>query len=198
MKKQLIVSFLVLMSFLINAQIKNRNQFFKTYEDFKDNKPVENISINKWKATSVEYVENGAEKKEKISKLSYAWFCNEQGVLMRVFEENLYYVLTEGSMTLYVKAKDGSIMKQEGSDYYIVGPNIEGFFPAEHYSISPNGPIEKLKDKVLDEQLERYNLTAQYENDREYKRERSDTVIGWASKKLNKKVKYIRMTNSKA
>lgn len=201
MKKQIFFSLLFATTFIINAQIKvtagkHQYKFFKSYEDYKTDKPVDGIKINSWKPSSVEYTENGASQKAKISKLPYPWFCNDGGMLMRVFDEDLYYVVVDGALFFYIKAKEGSVTKPDNADYIITG-NVSDSYPSEYYSLNANGPIEKLKDKVLEEYLTKYSLTSQYENDPQYQREKKDCVMCWQNKKTNKKIKYVKLINEK-
>ena len=202
MKKQLFLLFFIAISVFAYSQItvtagKHQYKFFKTYEDYKSDKPVEGIKVNNCQGTSVEYIENGTKQKCKASKLPYSWFCNNEGMLMRVFDGDLFYVVADGAICFYIKVGDGTVSKPDNSDY-IIGGKFSDSYPSEYYSLTPNGVIEKLKDKVLEEYLEKYNLTSQYENDPKYKREMKDCVMCWANKKTNKKIKYIKLINEKA
>lgn len=199
-KRILLLLFVVLTTF-VNAQYqvtagKHQYKFFKSYEDYKAEKPVEGIKVNTCRGTKIEYTENGVKQKCKASKLPYAWFCNDEGMLMRVFDGDLFYVIVDGAISIYVNAGDGTVSKPDNSDYRLVG-KFSDSFPALYYSLTPNGQIEKLKDKMLEEYLEKYNLTSQYENDPKYKRERKDCVMCWQNKKANKKIKYAKLINEK-
>ena len=201
MKKQILLVLFIATAFFVNAQVtvtagKHQYKFFKSYEDFKSDKPVDGIKVNSWKSSNVEYIENGAKQKAKISKLPYVWFCNDEGMLMRVFDGDLYYVVADGPITFYIKASDGTVSKPDNSDYVITGA-LSDSWPTEYYSLTPNGQIEKLKDKVLEEYLAKYNLTSQYDNDPQYKREKKDCVMCWQNKKTDKKIKYIKLINEK-
>lgn len=201
MKKKIFLTLFVITSMFVNAQItitagKHQYKFFKTYEDFKTDKPVDGIKINNCSGSTIEYTENGVKQKSKASKLPHSWFCNNEGMLMRVFDGDLYYVVADGALTFYIKVGDGTVSKPDNSDY-VIGGKFTDSYPTEYYSLTPNGTIEKLKDKVLEEYLEKYNLTSQYENDPAYKREKKDCVMCWANKKTNKKIKYIKLINEK-
>jgi hypothetical protein len=202
MKKQIFLIFFITTVIYSSGQItitagKNQYDFFKSYEDFKADKPVAGIQVTMCKGSTVEYTENGIKQKVKASKLPYSWFCNSEGMLMRVFDGDLYYVVADGAICFYIKVGDGTVSKPDNSDYMISG-KFSDSYPDEYYSLTPNGVIEKLKDKILEEYLAKYNLTSQYENDPKYKRERSDNVMGWANKKTNKKIKYIKLINEKS
>ena len=201
MKKQILLLFFIAISAFANSQItvtagKHQYKFFKSYEDYKSDKPVEGIKVSVVKGSTVEYTESGTKKKEKASKLPYSWFCNSEGMLMRVFDGDLYFVVVDGPISFYMKSGDGTVSKPDNSDY-VIGGKFSDSYPDEYYSLTPNGAIEKLKNKILDEYLEKYNLTSQYENDPKYKREMKDCVMCWANKKTNKKIKYIKLINEK-
>lgn len=200
MKKLFISLILVAITTFVNGQTKTKdpiyNKFFKTYEDYKANKGVDGMKFINLKGTTIEYSENGTAQKQKPSKLPYTWYTDHNEILMRVFDGDLYYVLADGAVCFYIKVGDGTVSYGSDSDYSI-GGKFSDSYPEEYYSLTPNGAIEKLKDKILDEYLTKYNLTSQYENDPKYKRERSDNVMGWANKKTNKKIKYIKSINEK-
>jgi hypothetical protein len=200
MKKQILSLLFVAFIAITNGQTKSNdpiyNKFFKTYEDYKANKGVDGMKFINLKGTTVEYSENGTMQKQKPSKLAYAWYTDHNGMLMRVFDGDLYYVLADGAICFYIRVGDGTVSYSSDSDYSIGGKFTDSY-PEEYYSLTINGAIEKLKNKVLEESLEKYNLTSQYENDPKYKRERSDNVMGWANKKTNKKIKYIKLINEK-
>ena len=192
MKKITLLMLFIVTATLLKAQIivtagKSQYKFFIFYEDYVAMKPVEGIKVNKCNASTVEYTENGTKQKAKASKLPYGWFGNEEGMLMRVFDGDLYYVVVDGPLTFYIKTSDGTASKPDNMDYIIQGRHSDTY-PSEYYSLTPNGAIEKLKDKVLEEYLAKYNLTTQYENDPQYKREMKDCVMCWANKKTNKKI----------
>lgn len=200
MKKQILSLLFVAFIAITNGQTKSNdpiyNKFFKTYEDYKANKGVDGMKFINLKGTTVEYSENGTIQKQKPSKLAYAWYTDHNGMLMRVFDGDLYFVLADGAICFYIRVGDGTVSYSSDSDYSIGGKFTDSY-PEEYYSLTINGAIEKLKNKVLEEYLEKYNLTSQYEDDPKYKRERSDNVMGWANKKTNKKIKYIKLINEK-
>src|SRR6267142_2785128 len=106
MKKLLILILVILVPLFGSAQnAKSINKFFKSYEDYKADKPVDGVSLNAWKefSSSVEMTENGTKQKIKVSKLLYPWFVTSEGFLMRVFDGDLYYVLVEGPLSFYIK-----------------------------------------------------------------------------------------------
>lgn len=215
MKKQIILLFFIAATFFAGAQdykhidVKHQYKFYKSYEDYKADKPVDGIKCTKWDSWSnrVEYNENGAQQKAKPSKLPYLWFCNEEGMLMRVFDGDLFYVVVDGPISFYIDASKGTVSKLENGNCIINGVSVNvdymilGASPStwslDYYSLTPNGPIKELKNKFLDEYLEKYNLTSQYEKDTQYKKEAKDCVDCWSNKKTNKKIKYIKLINEK-
>lgn len=200
MKKIILSLLFVAVTAFVNGQTKTKepiyNKFFKSYEDYKANKGVDGMKFINLKGTTIEYNENGIVQKQKPSKLPYAWYTDHNEILMRVFDGDLYYVLADGAVCFYIKVGDGTVSYGSDSDYSI-GGKFSDSYPTEYFSLTPNGVIEKLKDKVLEEYLEKYNLTSQYENDPKYKREMKDCVMCWANKKTNKKIKYIKLINEK-
>ena len=113
MKKQIFLIFFITTVIYSSGQItitagKNQYDFFKSYEDFKADKPVAGIQVTMCKGSTVEYTENGTKQKAKASKLPYSWFCNSEGMLMRVFDGDLYYVVADGAFCFYIKVGDGT------------------------------------------------------------------------------------------
>lgn len=203
MKKTLIVIVLGLISCFSFSQItvvagKHANKFFKSAEDFMNDKPIDGVKLTKWVdySSSIEFSENGASQKVKISKLQYTWFCNYEGMLMRVFDGDLYYTVVIGKMCFYIKSNEGTISKTS-EDTYVLSGKFSDSWPAEYYSLTSTGPIEKLKEKTLEEYLEKNGLKSQYDNDPKYQRERKDCVMCWQEKKTNKMIKYVKLLNGK-
>lgn len=174
---------------------KNAGQFFKSYEDYIANKPVDGYKLVELKPTSVKINENGTEDKVKPSKLKYNWFCNADGMLMRVFDGEVYHVVVEGPLCLYIKRSQGTIVKPDNKYHFIESAN--DFYPAEFYSLTISGPISKLKDNILEEYLQKHGLLKDYENDPLNKREWKDCVECWKNKQTNRKIKYVQLLNTK-
>lgn len=175
---------------------KYANKFFKSYEDYVAGTPIDGVKLKELKESSFKYTENGTDQKVKASKSPYAWFCNEDGILMRIFDGDIYYMLVDGPISFYIKVSDGKVWKPDCCDYNI-GGNLSNSYPPEYCSLTPNGPIEKLKENFLDEYLTKYNLKTAYDKDPKYKREARDCVMCWQVKKSNKQIKYIKLLNEK-
>lgn len=175
---------------------KHAKKFFKSYEDYLADTPIEGVKLIELKPSSLKYSDNGTDQKVKASKLTYNWFCNEDGILMRVFDGDIYYVVVDGPISFYIKRNEGTVVKPDKQDYNI-GGELSDSYPKEYYSLTPNGPIEKLKESILEEYLDKYNLRKNYDTDPAYKREARDCVMCWQNKKTNNQIKYIKIINSK-
>ncbi len=194
--KKILLSLLLLIASLTSFSQKDEraNQFFKSAEDYINKKPVDGVKLVKWKAysSSVEYTENGTTQKVKASKLPYNWFCNENGTLMRVLDGDIYYALAVGPLCFYISNNGGAV-----SEYGSISGKFSDSWPDEYYSVTPTGPIEKLKPKILDDYLEQHNLKNQFDNDPKFRREAKDCVLCWQEKKTLKMLKYVKILNEK-
>ena len=200
------ISLLILMSFLslfLNAQRdivvgKHPNKFFKSYEDYKANKPIDGVVLIKWSSNStgkIELSENGVAQKLKVSKLTYTWFCNEEGVLMRLYDGELYYVVVDGPFTYYAQSSKTWVARYGDADFSLV-PQLSGSKIADRYSETPNGEIKKFSESVLKEYLAKYGLKDQYDADK-MKREFKDNVASYEDKQQLKLIKYMILLNEK-
>lgn len=195
MKKQTLFVFLIFISIAVNAQNKNAARFFASYEDFRADKPVEGPTVIKFTSKNAEVKTNGITEKVKISKLPHAWFVNADGMLMRIYEGDLYYMLVDGPVSFYIKASEGSA--GYAKDGFFIANKYTDQWPMEYYSETATGEVKKLKQKHLDVYLEKYGLEKQYDKDPEFKREMKDCVLCWQAKKTNKMIKYIQIVNEK-
>lgn len=175
---------------------KNANNFFTSYEDYKAEKPIADMKLKSYKGSTIEFVQNGTEQKQKGSKITYQWFCNETGILMRVFDGDVYFMVVDGPLCYYVKRSEGTVMKPDGEDYRFSPATSDPFLP-EYYSEGPSGEIKKLKESVMDSYLEKYNLKKDFEADPAYKREAKDCVWCYKNKLHCRNVKYIKLINEK-
>lgn len=198
MKKTLATLGLALISFILASQTNCNNSFYKTPEDYLAGKPITGVTLTKWKdySSTVEYTDNGTAQKEKVSKLQYNWFCNEGGILMRIYDGDLYYAVEIGPLCFYIKASMGTI-RFGGKDNYSISGKFSDSWPDEYYSLTPTGHIEKFKEKILEEYLEKNNLKSEYDSDPDFKRQAKDCVLCWQSKKTNKMIKYTKLLNKK-
>lgn len=203
MKNAILTLAFSIMFFFANSQVtivqgKHANKFFGSAEDYLNDKPIEGVKLTNWKAYSstIEFNEKGVDQKMKSSKMNYTWFCNSEGMLMRIFDGDIYYAPVIGKMSFYIKASEGTISKTSENSYVLSGKFTDSW-PSEYYSLNSNGQIEKLKEKTLEEYLEKNGMLSQYENDPNYKRERKDCVLCWQEKKTNKMIKYVKLLNEK-
>jgi hypothetical protein len=66
----------------------------------------------------------------------------------------------------------------------------------EYYSETLKGDVKSWSDKLFRQYLKQFNLEEQFENEK-VKREMKDSVWGFESKKLNKRLKYLKIINEK-
>lgn len=208
--KKILTLLLLAFNVILNAQTdpgfaidKRAGKFFKTYEDYLKDKPVDGVSLSSMSeyGWTLEVTENGKTEKIKDSKTPYPWFCNQQGMLMRVYDEKIYYVLIEGPLCHYAKCREA----WAGHTVYTKTNTLHtelAFLPSgnepfkEYYSETINGEIKLFKDKLFDELLEKYGLKDQFEADK-LVREKKDSVLDYKNKEWNKRVKYKKLINEK-
>lgn len=194
--KKIKLSFLAfLFTYLVNAQTSHK--FFNSYEDYVAGKAVEGVVLKKMKdfSSSIEITENGTDQKVKASALKYPWFQNDY-ILIRAFDGDFYNVVVAGKLCFYIKVGEAGVYNN-GKGGFTFSPKFSDSWPDEYYSVGTNGPIEKLKGKILEEYLEKNGLLSQYENDPLFKREAKDCVRCWQEKKTKKNIKYVTLLNEK-
>lgn len=175
------------------AYNKEQNMnFFKSYEDFIAQKPVEGIKLERMSeyGWNVEVNQNGKVEKIKDSKIPYAWFCKGYN-LMRVYEKEIYYVIDIGQLCFYVRCRESSIKMYDDGTYYMSPSEGEVF--KEYYSEGINGEIKVLKDKVFEDYLEKYGLKEAFDKEKKPKREMKDSVLGYKNKEWNVVIKYKKL-----
>jgi len=200
----LFLVFLTLKSFSQNTfGDKRATMFFNSYEDYKQNKPIDDVKLKEMSqyGSTVKIEKNGKTEEYKDSKIPYTWFCNNQGMLMRVFNGKVYYVIIEGAVTYYVKALEAwtgytyNTSTNEMRTELMFMPNPNEVFK-EYYSETPTSEILVFKDKMFNEYLEKYGLKEQFEADK-LKREMKDNVLDYKNKEWQKRVKYKKLINEK-
>lgn len=198
MKKQILSLLFIGVIAFANGQTKpnDDSKFFNSYQDYKDHKPIAGITVNQVEKTSVEINNNGKTERVKASKLPSAFFTNINGMLMRVFDNDIYYVIVDGPLCYYIKRSESQVGYSGPGQLSVTRNSPDDFAAADYYSETINGEIKKLKDKVLDEYLEKANLKSQYEKD-DVKREAKDSVDGYKSKLKTKTAKYVKLINEK-
>jgi hypothetical protein len=173
MKKAIVLSFTLCLSlFFISAGVKKKDdcdhsfKVYNSYEDYVACKPVPGVEYNgseKKFMYAVEIVENGVKKTVKDKDLTYNWFT-EKGFLMRVFDHEIYYVLANGNICFYVKAKQASIYRRSADDISISYNDMEKY--KDYYSDGINGEIKVLKGQYFEGLLEKNGLLEQYKADK--------------------------------
>src|SRR5688572_6715109 len=113
MKKQILFVLFTILTTAVNSQVDSQkknyaNQCFNSYEDYVAGKPLEGKVIKTWTSKNVELSANGTTEKVKIADLPFHWFVNEDGMLMRVYEKELYYVLVQGPISFYIWSEEGT------------------------------------------------------------------------------------------
>lgn len=177
---------------------KYRNRVFNSYEDYKNGRPVEGIKVMQdlnYKDVSVK--ENGTVQKMKIKDMKYTWFCDNFGMLMRVYKGELYVVIADGALSYYFKYEEAQCWK-ETDRWYVISQNPEPMAPPfkQYCSETINGEIKVFRGKVLEEYLAKAGLSEQYKTDI-VKREFKDTVWMYRCKEINHTIKYCKLINSK-
>lgn len=180
-----------------------RALFFNSYEDYQQNKSVDGVKLKEMSqyGSTVKIEKDGKTEEYKDSKIPYTWFCNNQGMLMRVFNGKVYYVIIEGAVTYYVKSIEAwtgytyNTSTNEMRTEIMFIPNPNEIFK-EYYSVTPTSEILVFKDKMFNEYLEKYGLKEQFEADK-VKREMKDTVLDYKNKEWQKRVKYKKLINEK-
>jgi hypothetical protein len=198
MKKSIITVLTILITSLTFGQTKpsDDSKFFNSYQDYKDHKPIAGITVNQVEKGSVEIINNGKTERVKPSKLPSTIFTNINGMLMRVFDNDIYYVIVDGPLCYYVKRSESQVGYSGPGQLSVTRNSPDDFAAVDYYSETITGEIKKLKDKVLDEYLEKYNLKSQYDKD-DVKREAKDSVDGYKSKLKTKIAKYVKLINEK-
>lgn len=188
---------LVWVAFCYGQTNKSReNKVYSTIDDYRSGKSVEGVLINNVDKGGVELLKNGVKEKFKASKFPYTYFTKDNGMLMRVFDGDIYYVLVEGALCYYIKIKEGQVSYSGPGTFYVNRYMPSDYVPTDYYSETLTGEIKKLKDKDFDEYLERQGLKTQYESDKT-KREAKDSVDDYKMKLKNKLAKYFRLLNEK-
>jgi|JI10StandDraft_1071094.scaffolds.fasta_scaffold207228_2 hypothetical protein len=198
MKNLILILLIAVMPSCLLGQnsVPNSSSFFNSYQDYKDSKPIAGYEINQINDGNVEVVKDGKTEKIKTAKLPSIWFTNINGMLMRVFDGDIYYVLVDGKICHYVKRSEGQVGYSGPGTLIITRYSPDDKLPGDYFSETINGEIKKLKGKDLDKLLEQYGLKDQYDADK-VKREAKDSVDGYNSKGITKTSKYIKLINAK-
>lgn len=178
------------------AMNPNACNVYNSSEDFYANKPVADITWKPWKSASkIELVSNGKEERKKYSEMEGKWFSDQEGFLMRNYKNTLYTVVMDGPICYYVEFYNGEVNRTSDSTFSF-GPSMGTGKYFEYYSETLTGEVKSWSNKMFNGYLKQFNWEDQYENEK-VKREMKDSVWGYESKKLNKRIRYLRMINEK-
>lgn len=212
MKKILLITFTLVMS-IVSAQKKLNDltpgSLYNSLEDYKAKKSVLSYSVMPatWKSgiggkESVEINKSGSKDRIKLGELPATFLTelpeSEGGVIMRVYNNELYYVLAEGPICYYVKKSDADVYELHGPSFYSKQITTGKYFYSkgdgitDYYSEGITAEIKKLKESDLEKKIEVKGLKSQCENDKP-KREKKDSVNDYITKTKNWTAKYIKM-----
>jgi len=169
---------------------------YKTSSDYYKNNPIPNMDWNIWNSGSkIEVVRNGKTEKVTPGELGDPWFSDQNGLLVRVVKKNLYRVLVDGPMCAYVEVGNGEVYKDTDSTFqFYPTPDTHKFFA--YYSMTLNGDLKSWSDKVFENYLKDFGWLQEYKSE-SVERNVSDSVWDVESRKVNKKLRYLRRVNTK-
>jgi hypothetical protein len=127
------------------------NHFYKTYQDYVNNKPAPNILLSKGRTeilgkASYTVDKNGSIDKVSVKELAseYWGFCDRYGVLYRLTEKDAFMVIILGKITQYVRTKDCSGTLNKDSTFTLMfGMSGQGGY-LDYASKGVEGEIEEL------------------------------------------------------
>jgi len=178
------------------AHYPNACYMYKTSEDYYNNKPIPDSDWLPWKSSSrINTIKNGKIEEKKISEIGVDWFSDANGILMRRVEKTLYRVIVDGPVCYFVEFGNGEALKNPDGTFDFATSMFSGKY-FEYYSMTLNGEIESWSDKILEKYLKEYGWLEQYKAEK-IPREMKDSVWDVESRKINKKLKYLKMVNEK-
>jgi len=200
MRKVFLAILVLLSSSMIFGQKVNTGRVYKTYQDYLDNNPVKGYAIIKdsWSSvfgTNFLYIEkNGVKAKVKTTELPGNFYTEDSaGLLVRVYEKDIYVVVVEGQICYYVSRTEGKTT-HEGNSWYFDVPFKESNPMRDFYSETITGEVKKLSGSELGKLLEEKGLKKRYEAAKP-KREFKDTVNGYETKLKRRIIKFITLYN---
>jgi hypothetical protein len=133
----------------------SRRYFYKSYEDYVNNKPVEGVKYTGKRKIlldneSVLVLENDEFDYKKIKELAYWGFIDEYGQLERIFKNHCYYVLDSGKISHYLKATDVEMSTDKNGNIKLnwLSANPDGF--KDYISEGLSGPITEFNEKKFE------------------------------------------------
>ncbi len=134
----------------------NANNFYKTYEDYVAGNAAPEIILtdgHSFGGKPTLYVkQNGVDKKIKINELGMYWgYCNQFGLLCRIFDGHSYLILTTGKVWQYLDYDECNGTLNKDSTFSLtadLNPQGTGEGGYEDYaSVGANGPVLNLECK---------------------------------------------------
>ena len=137
------------------AEKPTANHFYKTYQDYLNNKPAPGILLSKGRTeimgtASYTVDRNGNVDKAKVKDLAdeFWGFCDRFGVLYRLTEKDAYLVIIAGNITQYVRTRDCSGTLNNDSTFTLLfGMSGQGGY-FDYASKGVNGEIIALEAKL--------------------------------------------------
>ena len=170
---------------------------YRSAKDYYDNKPIEKMDWMPWQSNSskLTIVTNGQSDKRNNSDLKEFWFSDQEGFLMRYFDNDFYTVIIDGPICYYIRFKFTDVTSALGDGLSFSPTRDDGYYLA-FYSENLNGDVIKWSDKMFEGYLKQYNLLEEY-NSEKIKREKRDSAWSIESRKINKTLKYLKIINDK-
>ena len=169
---------------------------YKTVEDYYNNNPMPNMEWYVWNSGSkIEVARYGHKELESLSSLNGLWFSDQNGLLVRNFQNTLYRVVVDGPVCYYVELFNGEVEKETDSTFTFFPSQTSGKF-FEFYSMTVKGDLKNGFDKIFEKYLKQFGLLEQYKSET-VDRKVEDSVWDVESKKMNKKLRYLRIINSR-
>ena len=135
--------------------------FYKTYSDYRSNKPVQGIKYTGQRklvfdTESVLVSENEDFDYKKIKELPYWGFIDQYGQVERIFNNHCYFVLDTGKICSYVKAIDTEMTTDRNGNRSLqwISENPDG--SKDYLSEGMSAPIQDFSEKKFK------SLTASY------------------------------------
>jgi hypothetical protein len=174
----------------------NACNVYNSAEDYYKNNPVENMEWHVWNSGSqIEITRYGHKDMERLSEINNFWFSDQNGLLVRNFQNKLYRVVIDGPICYYAEVFNGEVYKDTDSTFeFFPSPGSGNYF--EYYSMTVKSDLKVWSDKVFENYLKDFGLYEQYKSDI-VQRYTKDSVWDLESRRLNKRLKYLRMVNAK-
>ena len=180
----------------------NACYLYKSAEDYYSNNPIPTMEWHIWDSgNKIEVVEGGKTEMRNVSELEthndgHLWYSDQNGLLVRNFRNTLYRVVVDGPICYYVELFHGEVDKETDSTFKFSPSQASSTQFFEYYSMTIKGDLKDGFDKLLEKYLKEYKLLDQYNSE---KVERTVDSNFWdvESDRINKKLKYLRIINSK-